>query len=195
LENNVCWPTQTAPATNGDFATVDARHAVPRRPPPPDDNCISAVGCEFGCRCRRAKAARPARPGEAPIGAAVEEELFVARVIDEPKRIMAHGSPPKVIEEFIGRADSAGAVSIARMASPAGWAESGQTPDFDEYTLVLRGTLRVETRSATHTVTGGQAVIVPRGEWVRYSTPAPGGADYIAVCLPAFSPDIVHRDP
>jgi quercetin dioxygenase-like cupin family protein len=122
------------------------------------------------------------------------EELSVARVINEPKSIRAHGSPPKVIQEFVGRADSGGAVSIARMVSPAGWGESGQTPEFDEYTIVLRGTLRVETRGGTHAVTAGQAVIVGRGEWVRYSTPEPGGAEYIAVCLPGFSPEVVHRD-
>jgi quercetin dioxygenase-like cupin family protein len=118
----------------------------------------------------------------------------VARVITEPKSIPAHGFPPKVIQEFVGRADSGGAVSVARMVSPAGWSECGQTPEFDEYTVVLRGTLRVETRGGTHEVTAGQAIIVGRGEWVRYSTPEPGGAEYIAVCLPGFSPDIVHRD-
>jgi quercetin dioxygenase-like cupin family protein len=124
----------------------------------------------------------------------LEEGSSVARVISEPKRIQAHGSPPKVIEEFVGRADSGGVVSVARMVSPAGWGEPGQTPEFDEYTVVLRGTLRVETRSGTHLVTAGQAILVSRGEWVRYSTPEPGGAEYVAVCLPGFSPEIVHRD-
>ena len=118
----------------------------------------------------------------------------MARVISEPTRTQAHGSPPKVIEEFIGRGDSGGAVSVARMVSPAGWGESGQSPEFDEYTVVLRGTMRVETRTGTHTITAGQAIIVNRGEWVRYSTPEPGGAEYIAVCVPGFSLECVHRD-
>lgn len=118
----------------------------------------------------------------------------MARVIAEPNRIQAHGSPPKVIEEFVGRGDSGGAVSVARMVSPAGWGEPGQTPEFDEYTVVLRGALRVETRGGIHIVKAGQAVLVGRGEWVRYSTPEPDGAEYIAVCLPAFSPEVVHRD-
>lgn len=118
----------------------------------------------------------------------------MARIVSEPKRIRAHGTPPKLIEEFIGRADSDGELSIARMVSPAGWSESGQTPEFDEYTLVLRGALQVETHDGTHTVRGGQAIRVGRGEWVRYSTPEEGGAEYIAVCLPGFSVDTVHRD-
>jgi mannose-6-phosphate isomerase-like protein (cupin superfamily) len=123
-----------------------------------------------------------------------KKELPVPRIIKEPKRVPAHGTPPKVIEEFIGRAESDGAVSIARMVSPAGWGEPGQTPEFDEYTVVLRGMLQVETREGAHTVRGGQAILVSRGEWVRYSTPEAGGAEYIAVCLPGFSPEIVHRD-
>ena len=119
----------------------------------------------------------------------------MVRVISEPKRIHAHGQPPKVIEEFIGRVNSAPeAVSIARMKSPCGWSEPGQTPEFDEYTVVLRGALHVETRAGTHRVAAGQAVIAERGEWVRYSTPEADGAEYIAVCLPAFSPQSVHRD-
>lgn len=118
----------------------------------------------------------------------------MARLIPEPRRVPAHGTPPKIIEEYVGRGESAGAVSVARMISPAGWSEPGQTPEFDEYTVVLRGTLRVETRSAVLDVQAGQAVIVARGDWVRYSSPAPGGAEYIAVCLPGFSPEIVHRD-
>ena len=119
----------------------------------------------------------------------------MARVIPEPKRIEAHGQPPKVIEEFVGRVASAtSAVSVARMVSPTGWSEPGQTPEFDEYTVVLRGALRVETRERVLRVEAGQAVIVSRGEWVRYSTPEAGGAEYIAVCVPAFSPETVHRD-
>lgn len=115
--------------------------------------------------------------------------------IDSPTRINAHGEPPKFIEEFIGRANSGtSAVSIARMVSPAGWSEPGQTPEFDEYTVVLRGQLQIETRDGVHRVDAGQAIIVAAGEWVRYSTPEPGGAEYIAVCVPAFSPETVHRE-
>lgn len=109
--------------------------------------------------------------------------------------IKAAGNKPKVIEEFIGRVNSkTGSVSIARMKSPGGWTENGQTPDFDEYTIVLKGTLRVETRDATIDIHAGEAIIAQRGEWIRYSTPAVEGAEYIAVCVPAFSPDTVHRD-
>lgn len=117
----------------------------------------------------------------------------MATVITAPTRVEAHGTPPKQIEEFVGRVNTrTEGVSIARMVSPAGWGEPGQTPEFDEYTVVLRGSLRVETRAGTHVVAAGQAVIVPRGEWVRYSTPE--GAEYVAVCVPAFSPDTVHRE-
>jgi mannose-6-phosphate isomerase-like protein (cupin superfamily) len=119
----------------------------------------------------------------------------VAKLILKPSIIQAAGNKPKVIEEFIGRVNSQTAdVSIARMTSPAGWIEPGQTPQFDEYTIVLRGTLRVETRESVLEVTAGQAVITRRGEWVRYSTPGEEGAEYIAACVPAFSPGIVHRD-
>lgn len=117
------------------------------------------------------------------------------KIIKVPKRIEAAGTPPKIIEEFIGHVSSQTAeLSIARMSSPSGWSESGQTPEFDEFTVVLRGQLRVETRDGSHDVSAGQAVIVPRGQWVRYSTPASEGAEYVAVCLPAFSPHSVHRD-
>jgi quercetin dioxygenase-like cupin family protein len=113
--------------------------------------------------------------------------------ITQPTIVQAAGNKPKIIEEYIGRVNSdTEAVSIARMKSPAGWVEPGQTPEFDEYTLVLRGTLRVMTRNGTIDVHAGQAVIAHRGEWVRYSTPE--GAEYVAVCLAAFSPDTVHRD-
>jgi mannose-6-phosphate isomerase-like protein (cupin superfamily) len=116
-------------------------------------------------------------------------------LIQRPTRIEAHGTPPKVIEEFIGRVNSQTAgVSIARMTSPPGWNEPGQAPEFDEYTLVLRGTLHVETRDGAIEVAAGQAIIAHRGEWVRYSTPGSEGAEYIAVCIPAFSPDTVHRE-
>lgn len=120
----------------------------------------------------------------------------MARVISAPTVIPAAGEPPKIIEEFIGRVNSGtSAISIAKMTSPSGWREPGQTPEFDEYTIVLRGELHVETREALHRVSAGQAIIyVSRGEWVRYSTPGPQGAEYIAICLPAFSPGTVHRD-
>lgn len=115
--------------------------------------------------------------------------------IEKPSIVASSGNLPKVIAEFVGRVNTATeGVSIARMVSPEGWVEPGQTPEFDEYTLVLRGTLRVESKSGTLEVAPNQAVAAYRGEWVRYSTPGPGGAEYIAVCVPAFSPDLVHRD-
>jgi mannose-6-phosphate isomerase-like protein (cupin superfamily) len=117
------------------------------------------------------------------------------KIIKSPTRIQAAGTPPKTVEEFIGRVTSdTTALSLARMVSPPGWSESGQTPEFDEFTVVLRGMLRVETRDSAQDVLAGQAVIIPRGHWVRYSTPSPDGAEYIAVCLPAFSALTVHRD-
>ncbi len=119
----------------------------------------------------------------------------MATVIAKPTVIQSAGNKPKSIEEFVGRVNSrTSGVSIARMQSPSGWVEPGQTPEFDEYTVVLRGQLQVETRDGIHTVVAGQGIITTRGEWIRYSTPGPEGAEYIAVCLPAFSPDIVHRD-
>ncbi|HXG58713.1 MAG TPA: cupin [Thermoanaerobaculia bacterium] len=115
--------------------------------------------------------------------------------ITAPAIVRAAGNKPKIIEEFVGRVNtSTEAVSIARMKSPSGWIEPGQTPEFDEYTLVLRGMLRVTTREGVTDVHTGQAVIAPAGEWVQYSTPGPDGAEYVAVCLPAFSPALVHRD-
>ena len=115
--------------------------------------------------------------------------------IAAPSIIRAAGNKPKIIEEYIGRVNSGtGAVSIARMQSPSGWTEPGQTPEFDEYTLVLKGMLRVESRSGAIDVHAGQAVIALRGEWIRYSSPGPDGAEYVAVCLPAFAPDTVHRE-
>ena len=111
----------------------------------------------------------------------------------KPTVIPAAGEPPKIIEEFVGRVNSrTSALSIARMTSPPGWRELGQTPEFDEYTVVLRGELQVQTRDKNYNVAAEQAIIVHAGEWVRYSTPQ--GAEYIAVCLPAFSPETVHRD-
>jgi mannose-6-phosphate isomerase-like protein (cupin superfamily) len=116
-------------------------------------------------------------------------------LIASPSVVKAAGNKPKVIEEFIGRVNSGiEGVSIARMRSPSGWVEPGQTPEFDEYTLVLHGVLRVTSRSGSLDVAAGQAVIAHRGEWVQYSTPGPEGAEYVAVCLPAFSPATVHRD-
>lgn len=116
-------------------------------------------------------------------------------LIPSPTRITAAGNKPKIIQEFIGRVNSkTDTVSIAHMRSPTGWVEPGQTPQFDEYTIVLAGMLRVEHRDGVIEVRAGQAVITHKGEWVRYSTPEPEGAEYIAVCLPAFSPDTVHRD-
>ncbi|HLX76231.1 MAG TPA: hypothetical protein VKR26_15910 [Terriglobales bacterium] len=117
----------------------------------------------------------------------------MARLIFAPTRVAAVGTPPKTIEEFIGRVNSGTAdLSIARMTSPPGWLEPGQTPEFDEYTLVLKGTLRVAHKGGHMDVRAGQAVVAHRGEWVRYSTPE--GAEYIAICLPAFSPETVHRE-
>lgn len=117
----------------------------------------------------------------------------MATLIDKPTVIPAAGEPPKIIEEFIGQVNSrTSAVSVAKMTSPGGWREPAQTPDFDEYTIVLRGELQVETRDAVYKVGAGQAIIVRAGERVRYSTPL--GAEYFAICLPAFAPSTVHRD-
>jgi mannose-6-phosphate isomerase-like protein (cupin superfamily) len=118
------------------------------------------------------------------------------QLVPTPSVVQAAGNKPKRIEEFFGRVNSkTGEVSIARMVSPGGWVEPGQTPGFDEYTVVLKGSLKVDTKETSLEIKAGQAVLVKKGEWVRYSTPNPGGAEYIAVCLPAFSADIVHRDP
>ena len=116
-------------------------------------------------------------------------------LIDAPAVIAAAGSPPKRIEEYAGRARTGHtAVSVARMVSPQGWIEPGQRPDFEEVTVVLRGLLRVEHEGGVLDVRAGQAVVTHPGEWVRYATPEPGGAEYVAVCLPAFSLEGVHRD-
>jgi mannose-6-phosphate isomerase-like protein (cupin superfamily) len=116
-------------------------------------------------------------------------------LIEKPSVIAAAGNKPKIIEEFIGRVNSkTDDLSVARMQSPSGWVEPGQTPEFDEYTVVLRGSLRVTTAGGAVDVHAGQAVIIHAGEWVQYSTPGPDGAEYIAVCLPAFSMETVHRD-
>ena len=116
-------------------------------------------------------------------------------LISTPTRIEAAGNKPKLIDEFVGRVNNGEhRLSIAHMRSPDGWLEPGQRPEFDEYTLVLRGTLRVEHESGALEVGAGQAVLTKAGEWVRYSTPGADGAEYIAICLPAFSPQTVHRD-
>jgi len=117
------------------------------------------------------------------------------RLIDRPVVIAAAGNKPKRIEEYAGRVTSGDAtVSVARMVSPEGWREPGQRPEFDEITVVLEGLLRVEHEEGELDVRAGQAVLARGGEWVRYSTPEPGGAEYVAVCVPAFSPQTVHRD-
>jgi mannose-6-phosphate isomerase-like protein (cupin superfamily) len=116
-------------------------------------------------------------------------------LIEKPTEILAAGHPPKRIREYIGRVNSCTDVlSIAHMTSPPGWSEPGQTPEFDEYSLVLRGMLRIEHSAGAIEVRPGQAVVASRGQWVRYSTPESDGAEYVAICLPAFSPEIAHRD-
>jgi mannose-6-phosphate isomerase-like protein (cupin superfamily) len=115
--------------------------------------------------------------------------------IIKPTIITAEGNKPKLIEEYIGRINTKTEnVSIARMKSPCGWIEPGQTPEFDEYTLVLKGALQIKSKTETILIKEGEAVIAHKGEWIQYSTPEPEGAEYIAVCLPAFSGDKVHRD-
>ena len=117
-------------------------------------------------------------------------------LIKEPSIVEAAGNKPKIIREYVGRVNSdTTALSIAHMQSPSGWVEPGQAPEFDEYTLVLRGTVRVDHASGKLDVHAGQAVLAKAGEWVRYSSPEADGAEYISVCLPAFSPQLVHRDP
>jgi mannose-6-phosphate isomerase-like protein (cupin superfamily) len=117
-------------------------------------------------------------------------------LIARPTRVQAAGNKPKLIDEYIGRVNSGHEVlSVAHMRSPGGWVEPGQTPEFDEFTIVLKGMLRVTHRGGTLEVREGQAVVAKGGEWVQYSTPEPQGAEYLAVCLPAFSPATVHRDP
>lgn len=117
------------------------------------------------------------------------------QLIEKPTRIEAAGEPPKLIREFVGRVNTQNSnLSVAHMKSPSGWEEPGQTPEFDEYTIVLSGTLQVQSKEGTLQVRAGQAVWTSKGEWVQYSTPGREGAEYIAICLPAFSPDTVHRD-
>lgn len=127
--------------------------------------------------------------------AAPEEETNVPTHIAAATRIEAAGNKPKLIDEYVGRVNSSTAeASVAHMRSPGGWQEPGQAPEFDEFTLVLKGMLRVEHRGGAIDVRAGEAVIAHKGEWIRYSTPESDGAEYIAVCVPAFSPGAVHRD-
>jgi mannose-6-phosphate isomerase-like protein (cupin superfamily) len=117
------------------------------------------------------------------------------KLIEAPTRVEAAGNVPKLIDEYVGRVNNhEQRLSVAHMRSPSGWVEPGQRPDFDEYTLVLKGALHVEYEGGELHVRAGQAILTRAGEWVRYSTPDPEGAEYVAVCLPAFSPDTVHRD-
>jgi mannose-6-phosphate isomerase-like protein (cupin superfamily) len=119
----------------------------------------------------------------------------MARVIEQPTLVQAAGEPSKTIEEYIGRVNSdTNSLSIARMKSPSGWSEPGQKPEFDEFAVVLRGVLHIRLEDQEFDVAAGQAVSISAGEWVQYSTPHPEGAEYFAVCLPAFSPELVHRD-
>ena len=119
----------------------------------------------------------------------------MATYIKKPMQIKACGNKPKIILEYIGRVNSKSSdLSVAHMKSPMGWVEPGQTPEFSEYTLVIKGSLKVKTKSKSSIVKKGEAIIVESGEWVQYSTPSKGGAEYIAICLPAFSPQTVHRD-
>ncbi|MEE8348182.1 MAG: cupin domain-containing protein [Acidobacteriota bacterium] len=119
----------------------------------------------------------------------------MAKIIQQPILVEAAGAPPKTILEFIGRlnSDTTG-ISIAKMTSPSGWSEPGQTPEFDEYTVVLQGVLHIRLKDRDFDVAAGQAVSISAGEWVQYSTPGPEGAEYMAICMPAFSPELVHRD-
>jgi mannose-6-phosphate isomerase-like protein (cupin superfamily) len=129
------------------------------------------------------------------IAAVVRHAEPMPELIEKPSRVTAAGEPPKLIDEYVGRVNSAEpGLSVAHMRSPSGWAEPGQRPEFDEYTVVLRGGLVVDYEGGSLEVAAGQAVHTRPGEWVRYSSPGPEGAEYIAVCLPAFAPETVHRD-
>lgn len=119
----------------------------------------------------------------------------MAKIISKPTQVEAAGQPPKIIREFIGQVNTKTSdISIAHMTSPSGWSEPGQTPEFDEYTFVMNGELVVKTKTEQLAVRTGQVVFAPKGEWVQYSTPGSKGAQYLAICIPAFSPDKVHRD-
>lgn len=155
------------------------------------DRVTGVAGAGIGTR-----ALAGARPAPSPSsGADVLDFAAMPTFISQPTVIEAAGNKPKVIQEFVGRVNTkTAAVSVARMISPGGWEEPRQTPEFDEYTVVLRGTLRVESAAGTFEVRAGQGIICHAGEWVRYGTPDEGGAEYVAVCLPAFSPGTVHRE-
>jgi mannose-6-phosphate isomerase-like protein (cupin superfamily) len=151
------------------------------------------------CTIEQDDARRWSRLGVTPWAAQVQDDTaagdIMARLIEKPTVIAAAGNKPKRIEEFVGRVNTGmDQVSIAHMHSSPGWEEPGQTPEFEEYTLVLAGLLRVETQTGALEVRAGQAVHAPAGQWVRYSTPGPEGADYVSVCVQAFSPQTVHRD-
>lgn len=119
----------------------------------------------------------------------------MVKLIEKPQIIEAAGNKSKIIEEYFGRVNSGTSeVSIAKMKSPDGWVEPGQCPEFDEYTVVLKGILNVKTKDRSFDVKAGQGILISKNEWVQYSSPYDGGAEYVAVCLPAFSPDTVHRD-
>lgn len=129
------------------------------------------------------------------MSAVAGQRVIGSGLIAKPTIIAAAGDPPKQIAEYVGRLNTGEtALSVARMTSPGGWQEPGQTPEFDEYTVVLRGSVRIETRAGVTNVRDGQAFFAAAGEWVRYSTPEEGGAEYMAICRPAFSPEAVHRD-
>jgi len=139
----------------------------------------------------------PGAPTASPLTRrrAYADTRLVPRLIAAPAVVAAAGSKPKVIEEYVGRVNSGHeSVSVARMKSPAGWEEPGQRPEFEEVTVVLAGLLKVEHEGGAIEVRAGQAIVAAPGEWVRYSSPEPGGAEYVAVCLPAFAPHTVHRD-
>ncbi len=140
-----------------------------------------------------ASAASRPRPSSSPPSAATIAAM--PTLISHPSVIEAAGTRPKIIEEYVGRVNSdTSDVSVAKMTSPSGWEEPGQRPEFDEFTLVVKGVLRVEHEDGIVEVSAGQAIITHKGDWVRYSTPEPEGAEYFAVCLPAFTPSTVHRD-
>jgi mannose-6-phosphate isomerase-like protein (cupin superfamily) len=129
-----------------------------------------------------------------------DRDLHLARntmpqLITAPRRVQAAGNKPKLVNEYVGRFAGESRLSIAHMCSPCGWVEPGQTPEFDEYTLVLTGMLRVKFKDGVIDVRAGQAVYTRSGEWIQYSTPGSEGAEYVAICLPAFCSDMVHRDP
>ena len=129
------------------------------------------------------------------MNAVAGQRVIRSGLIAKPTIIAAAGDPPKQIAEYVGRLNTGETgLSVARMISPGGWHEPGQTPEFDEYTVVLRGSVRIETRSGVTNARAGQAFFAAAGEWVRYSTPEEGGAEYMAICRPAFSPEAVHRD-